>query len=326
MSVIPRRVIFAWYGRDLPLMVRAAVRSAIEVLKPDETLLIHAGLEADTPGLESLRRRSGFVTERVGADWFAGLPAGGDMARLHDRVPSAAAKANILRLAALWKLGGLYLDTDTVAVRDLGELWDRRGLCGLEPVALPPELYRSRDPLRWTGAGVKLAVREILARVPGGARAFRSIRGWYRSCVNNAVLGSCARNPLLGRAFELIAAMDERERLRKYRLGPHLLQALTENVQAGTYLGVRSIGGRPCHHLLFTQEEVDWQVWVDAGESPLPRKLVITRKKEPGQPQFSAELSGWDLAPALTETSFDFKAPAGAKPVKMSDLREGKGL
>jgi hypothetical protein len=232
MSVIPRRVIFAWYGRDLPLMVRAAVRSAIEVLKPDETLLIHAGLEADTPGLESLRRRSGFVTERVGADWFAGLPAGGDMARLHDRVPSAAAKANILRLAALWKLGGLYLDTDTVAVRDLGELWDRNGICGLEPVALPPELYRSRDPLRWTGAGVKLAVREILARAPGGARAFRSIRGWYRSCVNNAVLGSCARNPLLGRAFELIAAMDERERLRKYRLGPHLLQALTENVSS----------------------------------------------------------------------------------------------
>jgi hypothetical protein len=102
-------------------------------------------------------------------------------------------------------------------------------------------------------------------------------------------------------------------------------QALTENVQTGVYLGVRSVGGRPCHHLLFTQKAVDWQVWIDTGETPLPRKLVITHKNEPGQPQYSAELSDWNLAPAVTETSFDFKAPAGAKAVKMSDLRDEKG-
>lgn len=229
MPVIPRRVIFVWYGRDLPVMVRVAIRSAVEVLKPSETLLLHEGLDADAPGLVSLRRRPGFVMRQAGTDWFAGLPAGKDIARLHGHVSSPAAKSNILRLAALWKLGGLYLDTDTVAVRDLGELWDRNGVCGLEPVALPPDLYRSRNPFRWAGAGVKLAVREILARAPGGVKAFRSIRGWYRSCVNNAVIGSCPRNPLLGRAFELIARMSESERLRKYRLGPHLLQALTED-------------------------------------------------------------------------------------------------
>lgn len=102
-------------------------------------------------------------------------------------------------------------------------------------------------------------------------------------------------------------------------------QALTEDVQAGTYLGLHSVGERLCHHLLFTQAKVDWQVWIDSGPAPLPRKVVITHKNQPGQPQYSAELSDWNLAPTIAETSFDFKAPPGAKAVSIADLRGEKG-
>jgi hypothetical protein len=102
-------------------------------------------------------------------------------------------------------------------------------------------------------------------------------------------------------------------------------RALTENVQTGVSLGLHSVGGRPCHHLLFTQERVDWQVWIDSGEKPLPLKVVITHKNKPDQPQYTAELSDWDLAAAAPDAAFSFKVPVGAKAVDMSELRREEG-
>src|SRR5512139_1641110 len=41
------------------------------------------------------------------------------------------------------------------------------------------------------------------------------------------------------------------------------------------YLGVHQAVGVDCHHLAFSQDTIEWQIWIDAGEKPLPRKLVI---------------------------------------------------
>ena len=100
---------------------------------------------------------------------------------------------------------------------------------------------------------------------------------------------------------------------------------LVENVQTGTYVGQDAVTGRLCHHLLFTQEKVDWQIWIDAGDKPLPRKVVITYKQEPDCPEYMAYLNDWDLSPTVPETTFDFAAPAGAKAVDMKELSEEKG-
>jgi len=50
---------------------------------------------------------------------------------------------------------------------------------------------------------------------------------------------------------------------------------LMGSVQRGVYLGIHEAAGVPCHHLSFEQETIDWQLWIDAGKEPLPRKLVI---------------------------------------------------
>lgn len=108
-------------------------------------------------------------------------------------------------------------------------------------------------------------------------------------------------------------------------LFPDPYRVLTENVRTGVYLGLHSVGDRPCHHLLFTHGNVDWQVWIDSGERPLPLKVVITHRDEPGQPQYVAELRDWNLAPAAPDSTFDFEAPVGAKAVAMPELRREKG-
>jgi hypothetical protein len=98
--------------------------------------------------------------------------------------------------------------------------------------------------------------------------------------------------------------------------------SMLANVDSGSYLGLHTVGETKCHHLLFRQENIDWQIWIDAGKQPLPRKLVITYKQEPDEPQYVAIIDNWDLAPAYSDEVFTFTPPAGAKSVTMSNLIE----
>ena len=62
-------------------------------------------------------------------------------------------------------------------------------------------------------------------------------------------------------------------------------RTLIENVETGFLVGRQLINGRATFHLAFTQKEIDWQIWIEDGPRPLPRKLLITYKNEPGSPQ-----------------------------------------
>jgi hypothetical protein len=87
---------------------------------------------------------------------------------------------------------------------------------------------------------------------------------------------------------------------------------LMEGVVYGEYRGIHLAAGVACHHLAFSQENIDWQLWIDAGPQPLPRKLVITYAEEPGSPQYTAVFKRWNLEPKFTDELFHFVAPEGA--------------
>jgi hypothetical protein len=67
-------------------------------------------------------------------------------------------------------------------------------------------------------------------------------------------------------------------------------EALSEGVQRGQYLGLHRTANVKCHHLAFAQDEVQWQIWIDAGPDPIPRKLVIAYGDEQGIPQYTATI------------------------------------
>jgi hypothetical protein len=89
-------------------------------------------------------------------------------------------------------------------------------------------------------------------------------------------------------------------------------------VQRGVYLGVHEAAGVPCHHLSFEQATIDWQIWIDAGPEPLPRKLVIAYKTEDEVPQYSVTIRKWNVKADLPEALFRFVPPSGAKRVEIS--------
>jgi hypothetical protein len=90
---------------------------------------------------------------------------------------------------------------------------------------------------------------------------------------------------------------------------------LTRDVYEGRYLGIHRVLGLPCHHLAFRAGEVDWQIWIDAGEQPLPRKFVSTEKRVTGAPQVTALFTLWNLDPVLEEKNFQFEKPEGAMQI-----------
>ena len=73
----------------------------------------------------------------------------------------------------------------------------------------------------------------------------------------------------------------------------------------------------PCHHLAFEQATIDWQIWIDAGAEPLPRKLVIAYKTEDEVPQYSVTIRKWKLDPKLPDELFRFEPPEGAQRVEI---------
>jgi hypothetical protein len=88
-----------------------------------------------------------------------------------------------------------------------------------------------------------------------------------------------------------------------------------QRIQSLDYVEKTSIHGSPSHHVAGRTDTVDFQVWVAEGDKALPLRIVLTYKKAPGQPQYWAQFSDWNLASSITDAAFAAKPPDGAQKV-----------
>ncbi|HEY8946712.1 MAG TPA: DUF2092 domain-containing protein [Polyangiaceae bacterium] len=86
------------------------------------------------------------------------------------------------------------------------------------------------------------------------------------------------------------------------------------SVRAAIYLGPSRIGGIDTEHYAYRAEDVDFQVWIERGDRPLPRKLVITTTSEPSQPQHAMTFS-WNLDAVPPEADFTFVPSKDSKRI-----------
>lgn len=91
---------------------------------------------------------------------------------------------------------------------------------------------------------------------------------------------------------------------------------LMSDVLSGQYVGATIIDGVLCHQLAFRGGDTDWQIWIDDGARPLPRKYVITSRWITGAPQYTLDFKQWHLNPALTDSTFQFTPPEGAAEIE----------
>jgi hypothetical protein len=88
-------------------------------------------------------------------------------------------------------------------------------------------------------------------------------------------------------------------------------------ITAASEIGPSSVGGTTCQHYAYRQDGLDWQLWIQLGAYPLPRKLVITTTTDAARPQSSA-IYTWNLAPSADDSVFTFAPPTGAKKIIMA--------
>ncbi|MFZ5453330.1 MAG: DUF2092 domain-containing protein [Thermodesulfobacteriota bacterium] len=127
---------------------------------------------------------------------------------------------------------------------------------------------------------------------------------------------------------DIDAALDKAYKVYGLRVGLAELgsknlcnQALKDKVQA-LYAGRHMVRGVSCHHLAFDKKDVLYQVWIAAGDKPVIRKIVVTRKKLPASPQWTAYLSDWNFSPKFAADYFTFKPPAGAQKIKFIPVKQ----
>lgn len=98
--------------------------------------------------------------------------------------------------------------------------------------------------------------------------------------------------------------------------------ALVAGVLEAKHIGRGVIDGVECEHLAFRNFDTDWQLWVEAGEQPVPRKLVITSKTLNSAPQYTLRIKEWKTGLATAPEAFSFTPPEGAERLAPDALIE----
>lgn len=95
---------------------------------------------------------------------------------------------------------------------------------------------------------------------------------------------------------------------------------LLADVTQAKYMGRGVIDGVECEHLAFRNADTDWQLWVEVGARPIPRKMVITSKTVNGAPQYTVRVKEWKTGGDPAPEAFVFAPPSGAKKLRPDQL------
>jgi hypothetical protein len=97
-------------------------------------------------------------------------------------------------------------------------------------------------------------------------------------------------------------------------------EALMSDVITAKHIGQGVIDGVACEHLAFRNQDTDWQLWIETGDHPIPRKLVITSKATAAAPQYTLVIKDWKTDVEPGADAFAFQPPADAKKVDFKAL------
>jgi hypothetical protein len=91
---------------------------------------------------------------------------------------------------------------------------------------------------------------------------------------------------------------------------------MIDGVKTAFDAGSATLEGATCRHFAFSEPDADWQLWIEDGPKPLPRRFAVTYKRIPGSPRVMALLSDWNLSPTIPAGEFTFTPPSGATKVE----------
>lgn len=92
-----------------------------------------------------------------------------------------------------------------------------------------------------------------------------------------------------------------------------------EGATSARKVGTDKIGGVAADHYAFGNGEIDWEIWIQHGAQPLPRRVRITTLGDPAKPTYDARLM-WNTLPRFAADTFTFTPAKDAKPIAMAKV------
>ncbi|MGB0648364.1 MAG: glycosyltransferase, partial [Bradymonadia bacterium] len=227
--MIPAVAHFVWFGSSLPYAYILGVRSAAIRGGFSEVLIHHADELERSPALDEALALPNVALSRLTLETLEKAPIdrSGALVDLFRKLEQPAAKANMMRAAILANQGGVYLDTDTITLKDFDLLrQEHSAFCGAEHIALPSTVKDSRNPLVWAKAGAMLLYRDLCRRKERGWDTFRRVEHLYPAVANNAILASTPQHPFMLRLLNGMLDLSSRQQLVRFALGTKLLQQM----------------------------------------------------------------------------------------------------
>jgi hypothetical protein len=121
---------------------------------------------------------------------------------------------------------------------------------------------------------------------------------------------------MIYRKFGIALPLEDLFRWGDGASGPRL-----KAMKSAYAVGTATIDGVETNHFAFRESDVDWEVWIQQGDQPLPRKLVIVDRTDASRPTFIARLD-WKVNPAFTDADFAFVPSADAKRIQLASFKD----
>jgi hypothetical protein len=164
---------------------------------------------------------------------------------------------------------------------------------------------------------------KLRATRTGGYRDIEIVFDGKMLTVNNKDEKDYAQIEAEGTADQLIDVLREKHGVvapGADLLLPNVFDVMLADVVEGAVIGKGVIDGVECDHLAFRNADTDWQIWIESGAKPIPRKYVITSKGIAEAPQYTLRIKEWKTD--VTADAFAFKPDQSAKKIALGDLSD----
>lgn len=189
--------------------------------------------------------------------------------------------------------------------------------------AITPQL----EKIQFTNSGEALLSRpdKLRAHRVGGYADVALVYDGKTVSILGKSINGYAQFDAPGNVDQLIAALREGHGIAfpgADLLLSNAYDVLVMGVLEAKHIGRGVIDGRECEHLAFRNADTDWQLWVEVGKTPIPRKMVITSKTMNSAPQYTLRVKTWKTGITPAANAFAFAPPAGATRLDANALVE----
>jgi len=105
---------------------------------------------------------------------------------------------------------------------------------------------------------------------------------------------------------------------------PAFTDDLLQDSDSLRFLGMERMGSKEYFHIISFGKEANFQFWIDNDAYNLPARFSITYKNKPGNPQYLALFSEWQINPQLPAAMFNFMPPPDAAMVRILSKTDNK--